>query len=497
MSLSVLSVASEIYPLIKTGGLADVAGALPLALASEGFAVHSLIPGYRAVLKSLKRARTVATLPALFGGPAKLLSARVHGLELLVLDAPHLYDRTGGPYADLNGTDWPDNALRFAALARVAANLGQGLISDFVPQIVHAHDWQAGLTAAYLAYSGQPRPATVITVHNLAFQGQFDKNLLAALGLPPAAFTADGVEYYGDIGFLKAGLRLSDAITTVSPTYAAEICTPAGGMGLQGLLRGRADKLTGILNGIDLEVWNPATDCLIAARYDSATLSGRASNKADLQLRMGLNPKPTTPLFAVVSRLSWQKGLDLLLQALPVLLAEGAQLALLGAGDADLQAGFAAAAKAFPGQVGCVFGYDEVLAHRLQAGADALLVPSRFEPCGLTQLYALRYGCVPVVARVGGLADTVIDASPMALAAGVATGVQFSPVNGPMLEDAIRRTSRLYRNSASWQRLQANGMSADVSWNGPAKAYAMVYRDLLGASAQPTAALTTDASSVT
>lgn len=250
-------------------------------------------------------------------------------------------------------------------------------------------------------------------------------------------------------------------------------------MGLDGLLRGRADKLTGILNGIDLNVWDPTADPLIAAAFAADDLAPRARNKADLQTRLNLKLDPDAPLFAVVSRLSWQKGLDLLLEALPVLLAEGGQLALLGSGDVELQAGFAAATKNNPGQVACVFGYDEALAHRLQAGADALLVPSRFEPCGLTQLYALRYGAVPVVARVGGLADTVIDASPMALAAGVATGVQFSPVTAPMLEDALRRTVRLYRQAETWRRIQANGLATDVSWRDPARAYGGLYRALL------------------
>ena len=477
--IDALAVASEIYPLIKTGGLADVAGALPLALKADGVRVRTLVPGYPAVMRRLRKAATAHAFPALFGGPAKLLSARTAGLDLFVLDAPHLYNRPGGPYAGADGRDWPDNAARFAALARAGASLGQGLVDGYAPDILHAHDWQAGLAAAYLHYDGGPRPGVVTTVHNLAFQGQFDRRLLASLGLPPAAFTADGVEYYGDIGFLKAGLRLADRITTVSPTYAAEICTPEGGMGLDGLLRGRADRLSGILNGIDVKVWNPAADREITATYDASNLNPRAHNKADLQARFGLEADPEAPLFAVVSRLSWQKGLDLLLEAAPVLLAEGGQLALLGSGDAGMQAGFAAAAAAHPGRIGCMFAYDEALAHRVQAGADALVVPSRFEPCGLTQLCALRYGAVPVVARVGGLSDTVIDAGPMSLAAGVGTGVQFSPVNTPMLENAIRRAVGLYRDPAAWRRLQANGMATDVSWRHPARLYAELYRGLI------------------
>ena len=481
MSIEALSVASEAYPLVKTGGLADVVGALPPALKAERVAVRTLIPGYPQVLKRIRRAEAVHAFPALGGGPARLLAARAQGLDLLVLDAPHLFDRGGGPYAGPDGGDWPDNSIRFAALARAAASVGQGVLAGWRPEVVHAHDWQAGLTAAYLQYDRAPRPATVMTVHNLAFQGQFDRRLLPRLGLPPASFTSDGVEYYGDIGFLKAGLRLSDRITTVSPTYAAEICTPEGGMGMDGLLRGRGDLLRGVLNGIDVKVWDPAADPLIEAPFSADDLEPRARNKAALQARLGLDADPAAPLFAVVSRLSWQKGLDLLLEALPVLLAEGGQMALLGSGDPALEAGFAAAAEAHPGRIACVFGYDESLAHRIQAGADAIVVPSRFEPCGLTQLCALRYGAAPVVARVGGLADTVVDANPMALAAGVATGFQFAPVNAPMLESALRRAAALHRDPEAWRRLQRNGMAADVSWRSSAKAYADLYRELVAA----------------
>jgi starch synthase len=477
--IEVLAVASELYPLVKTGGLADVTGALPAALAPHGVRVRTLLPAYRSVLAGLEGARTVRRMPGFYGGDARLLSAKAAGLELFVLDAPHLYDRPGGPYGDADGRDFPDNPRRFAALGRAAADIGQGAVPRYRPAVVHAHDWQAGLAAAFLAFDDAPRPGVVFTIHNLAFQGQFDRRLLDELGLPAQAFTHDGVEYYGDIGFLKAGIRLCDRITTVSPTYAAEICTPERGMGLDGLLHGRADRLSGILNGIDLQVWNPAADPLIAAAYDAATLPRRAANKRALQDRMQLAPDPDRPLFAVVSRLSWQKGLDLLLAALPLLIAEGAQLAVLGSGDPAIEDGFRQAAAAHPGQVGCAFVYDEPLAHQIQAGADALLVPSRFEPCGLTQLCALRYGAVPVVARVGGLADTVIDATPMSLAAGSATGVQFAPVETAMLENAIRRTLALYRHPDTWRRLQRNGLGSDVSWNASAQRYAKLFAGLV------------------
>ncbi len=443
--MDVLSVASEAYPLVKTGGLADVAGALPAALRGEGVRMRTLLPGYLAVTEALDAAETLFRWDDLFGGAAHLLAATSRGLDLFVLDAPHLFARPGNPYLGPDGRDWPDNALRFAALARVGAWLARGLLPSWRPACVHAHDWQAALLAAYLHYDGGAHPGSVLTVHNLAFQGVFPPSLLPALGLPPESFALVGVEYFGSIGFLKAGLLFADRITTVSPTYAAEIRTPADGMALDGLLRGRGAAVSGILNGIDTEVWNPATDRLLPAQYDAARLAARARNRSELQFRFSLAEDASAPLFGVVSRLTGQKGMDLLLAALPVLLAEGGQLAVLGAGDAAIERGFRDAAAAHPGRVGCVVGYDEALAHLVQGGADALLVPSRFEPCGLTQLCALRYGAIPVVARVGGLADTVIDASPMALAAGVATGVQFAPVTVEMLEAAICRAAALHR----------------------------------------------------
>ncbi len=478
--MDVLSVASEAYPLVKTGGLADVAGALPGALRAEGVRVRTLLPGYPAVTRALTAAESLWRWDDLFGAPAQLLAGSAHGLDLLVLDAPHLYARPGNPYLGPDGRDWPDNALRFAALARVGASLAEGWLASWRPGVVHAHDWQAALVPAYLHYDAAAPVGTVLTVHNLAFQGVFPPALLPALGLPAEAFALNGVEYFGNIGFLKAGLLFADRITTVSPTYAAEIRTPADGMALDGLLRGRGAAVSGILNGIDTQIWNPATDALLPARYDAATLDARAANRAALQARFALDADPAAPLFAVVSRLTAQKGMDLLLAALPVLLAEGGQLALLGAGEAALEGGFRAAAAAHPGRIGCVIGYDETLAHLVQGGTDALLVPSRFEPCGLTQLCALRYGAVPVVARVGGLADTVIDASPMALAAGVATGVQFAPVSLELLEAAIRRAAGLHRAPAQWRRMQQNGMAADVSWRDPARRYAALYREIAG-----------------
>lgn len=479
--IRVLSVASEIYPIIKTGGLADVAGALPMALAAEGVEVRTLVPGYPAVLATLESAEQMLEWPLFFGGRTRLLKGSCGELDLFVLDAPHLFGRPGNPYLAPEGVDWPDNGLRFAALARMAENIALAAVPSFIPDVVHAHDWQAALTPAYLHYSGRAAPPSVMTVHNLAYQGRFPPALLEEIGLPPESFTMNGVEYYGSIGFLKAGLLFADRITTVSPTYAKEIQADEEGMGLGGLLRGRAGDLSGILNGIDISVWNPATDPHIAGLYHADNLAGRAANKAALQQRFGLAESQDTFLVGVISRLSWQKGLDLLLENLPTLLADGMQLALLGSGDAELQDEYREAASANAGQIGVVIGYDEALAHLIQAGSDALAVPSRFEPCGLTQLCALRYGAIPIVSRVGGLEDTVVDADDPAVADGTATGFKFAPVTSDSLGGALRRAHAAFREKSVWQKIQHAGMTSDVSWRTPASRYAGLYRELAGA----------------
>ena len=483
MSLRVLAVASEVYPLIKTGGLADVVAALAVALEREGVATRTLVPGYPSVIAALHGAEVVHTFASMQGGAARLLAARASGLDLLVLDAPHLYARPGNPYLGPDGNEWPDNPKRFAALAAAAAAIGRGAIPTFVPDVVHAHDWQAGLAPAYLYYGEGPRPRTVMTVHNLAFQGQYPPTLLAELGLPPHAYALDGVEYYGTIGFMKAGLALADRITTVSPTYATEIQTPEHGMGLDGLLRHRAAVLTGIRNGIDTAVWNPATDVHLVSRYDARHRAGRAPNKVALRRRLGLDAGSAAPLLAVVSRLAWQKGLDLLLGAIDTLIASGAELALIGQGDHDLEEGFAAARERHPGRIATAICYDEGLAHLAQAGADAILVPSRFEPCGLTQLCAMRYGALPVVANVGGLADTVADIGSENRLVGLGTGIKFAPVTQEALEGALARVIALWQDAPAWRRVQARAMATDVSWREPAAHYAAIYRALVASPA--------------
>ena len=482
-----LALASEIYPLVKTGGLADVAGALPLALAKEKVEVRTLAPGYPAVMSKIEAARVVHRYEDFYGAPARLLRAKAGALQLYVIDAPHLYNRPGPIYQGPDGADWPDNSLRYAAFARAGADIARGYDVNFRPDVVHAHDWQAGLVAAFIRLDGEAqRPGLVATIHNLAFQGRFPRETLGALGLPPEAFAMDGVEYYGGVGFLKAGLHFADRVTTVSPTYAQEIRTTEGGMGLDGLLRARGDSVCGVLNGIDVDVWNPATDPLLPAHFDASTLMDRHACRRALQEALRLDPDPDALIVGVVSRLTWQKGLDLLPGAIERLGGAGLQFAMLGAGDVDLEDRFRALASEHAGRIGLRVGYDEALAHLVQAGADALLVPSRFEPCGLTQLCALRYGAVPVVARVGGLADTIIDANEMALAAGVATGVQFAPGSVDRLADALARAVLLKRDAVTWAKMQANGMATDVSWTQPARRYVQIYRDAIAdAQARP------------
>lgn len=477
-NLRVLVVASEAVPLVKTGGLADVVGALPAALAPHGVLVTTLLPGYPAVMAAIVGARTARTLPDLFGGPARLVRSPAAGLDVIAVDAPHLFARTGNPYQTADGTPWADNALRFAALGAAGALLASEGLRGLKFDLLHAHDWQGGLACAYLRFAARKIPS-VFTIHNMAFQGQYPAALFAQLGLPPEAFATEGLEYFGGVGFLKAGLWFADHITTVSPTYAAEIRTPASGMGLDGLLRGRADALSGILNGLDTEAWNPATDQHLTARFTAADPAPRAENKAAVQAALGLAADLTAPLFGFVGRLTWQKGIDLILEALPSLFAAGGQLALLGTGDAELEHRVRSAAATNAGRIGALIGFDEGLARRIYGGADALLVPSRFEPCGLAQLCALRYGAVPIVARVGGLADTVIDANEMARAVGAGTGVNFAPPVPELLGAAMLRAASLYREGTPWRTLQANALATDVSWARSARAYAELFRFLV------------------
>lgn len=479
--MKILFVASECAPFVKTGGLADVVGALPKALGSSGGAARVILPAYPALAEVAATGREVWRQDDLHGGPARLLSCRSDGLDLLLLEAAHLYNRPGNIYLGPDGQDWPDNAQRFGALSFAAAAVAMGALADWQPDVVHAHDWQAGLVPAYLRQHPGPTPPCVMTIHNIAFQGLFDPSLMTPLGLSSSLYTPEGMEYFGRIGFLKAGIACAEKITTVSPTYARELMQPEFGMGLEGLLRARGADLSGILNGIDLDVWDPETDADLVTPYSAKRLKAKARNRDAVVTRFGLATDRDGPLFCVISRLTTQKGLDLLLDVLPVLAARGARLAVLGSGDKALEAGFVAAAHAHPGAVGVIIGYDEPLAHLMQGGSDAILIPSRFEPCGLTQLYGLRYGTLPVVARTGGLADTVIDANEAARTAKCATGVQFAPVTAAALEQAVHRTCDLYAQPSEWAAMMRRAMRHPVGWDVSAQAYHDIYAGLLGA----------------
>jgi starch synthase len=476
--MRVLSVASEVYPLVKTGGLADVAGALPGALARHGVLATTFLPGYRQVLAKLAGAAIIHDFGDLFGSDARLLSARHGQLDVVVLDCPALFDREGGPYGDATGRDWGDNWTRFAAFSAAAAAHATGKAGGPGFDLVHLHDWQAGLTAAYVAHGRGPRPPIIATIHNMAFQGQFSPSIFPALGLPPEAMSVEGIEYYGDVGYLKAGLQYAAAITTVSPSYAEEIMTAEFGMGLDGLIRARREQVHGIVNGIDTSVWNPATDAQLAATFTSATLERRAGNRAALERRFGISAGDG-PLFAIVSRLTWQKGIDLVAAQADQIVALGGSLVVLGSGDASIEADIAAAAQRHPGRISLITGYDEGLSHMIQGGADILLVPSRFEPCGLTQLCALRYGAIPLVARTGGLGDTVIDLTHATQTAKVATGFQFAPVTREPFARALRRAIEAFANKPMWFAMQKRAMASDVSWDQSAVLYAQLYRSLV------------------
>jgi starch synthase len=471
----VLSVASECVPLVKTGGLADVVGALPAALAPHGWDMRVLIPAYRGVAARVGDLMPVWSDPALFGGPAQVLAGTVAGVQVLLLDAPHLFDRAGGPYGH-QGVDFADNPERFAALSWVASAVARDGLSDgWRPQVLHGHDWQAGFAPAYLRFGGPTDVGTVITVHNIAFQGHAPPDRLGSLRLPAHEFHPGSLEYYGNLSSLKAGLIHADRITTVSPTYAEELMRPEFGMGLQGVIAARADVVSGILNGVDTAVWDPGSEDV---PYSAKSPKNKALARAALIAEMGLDEVPG-PLAIVVSRLTDQKGIDLLPAVIPEFVGLGGGLAVLGSGDARLEGAMRALARVHPGRVAVRIGYDEGLSHRMFAGADAVLVPSRFEPCGLTQMYGLRYGTLPVVAATGGLADTVVTANPMALASGAANGLTFHPTDALALGQALRRLIALHADRKVWAAMQKSAMSAPVGWAASSAVYAALYEDLV------------------
>jgi starch synthase len=479
----VLFVTSEIFPLAKTGGLADVSSALPAALSSLGADVRVMLPAYPQALDLARHLRVVQ------GGDVpegRLLAGRMpdSDIPVILFDAPALFVRKGGIYQDEDRQNWPDNDRRFAAFSRAAALVALGRTSlGWCPEVVHANDWHTGMVSAFLHFSGKIRPKSIFTIHNLAFQGNFPLTAFSTLGLPTEALSAEGVEFYNQISFIKAAIRYSDRLTTVSPTYAREILTPAHGCGLDGLLRARAADLVGILNGVDYGIWDPANDVELPRQYSADDLSGKDDCKATLRHEMGLSQNTQSPIIAYVNRLTDQKMADVVLEALPQLVATGAQIVIHGSGDRAFEEHFAHAAQAHPNNVAVRLGYTEGLAHRIVAGCDLSLTPARFEPCGLTTMYGMRYGALPVTRAVGGIVDTVDDAGVVNAGNDVGTGFLFDKAAADDMVGSLLRATSWYQDSAAWKRLQRRAMARNFTWEQSARQYLELYDSALGVTA--------------
>lgn len=480
--MRLLFASAEIVPLAKTGGLADVSGALPAALAGLGVDVRLAMPGYTEALdraEGKQQSIPLSDLPGLEG--VSLIPARMPdtGLPIWLVDCPSLYRQPGGLYVDDSGNDRPDNCRRFALFARAVTQLALGLRPvGWRPDIVHVNDWHLGLVPALLAMQGGSRPATVFTIHNLAFLGLFPAQEFATTGLPPDLNSADGVEFYGKISLMKAGIRFADHLTTVSPRYAKEILTPAFGCGLDGLLRERAADLTGILNGIDYERWTPSDPSAVPFPYSTRDFAGKRRCKAALQAEAGLEVDPDTPLVGYISRLTEQKMADVLPAVMPRIAAQGAQFILCGAGDRNIEGALQAQAVRFPGRVTVRIGYDEALVKRILAGADILAAPARFEPCGLVQMYGMRYGTPPVARKTGGMQDSVTGFEAQG-SCSAATGFLFEDSTASGLATAIDQACGVYRSPIAWRKLQVAAMKQDFRWRRSAQRYCDLYAALL------------------
>ena len=477
--LRVIFASSEVQPLIKTGGLADVSGSLPVALRELGDDVRVLMPAYPSAVAGLDRLERVSELRVTgCAQPVGLLHGNLAHSDtpVYLMDAPWLFDRTGAPYTGPDGHDWHDNAERFAAFCRVIAAVAQNHAGlDWQPDVVHCNDWQTGLAPAFLTLH-EHRPATVFTIHNLAYQGVFSRAVYQQLDLPPEWWSMHALEFYGNFSFIKGGLAFADWLTTVSPSYAREIRSSALGYGLQGLLQARSDHLLGILNGANYEEWDPAVDTFLETRYGPENLHGKALAKRNLQAELGLPERPDTPLLGYVGRMVEQKGIDLIVAMLPWLAERDVQVVALGSGEPHYESALKAAAQTHPDKVGVHIGFSEALAHGITAGADALMMPSRFEPCGLNQIYSLRYGTVPIVRRTGGLADTVVHAVPRTLDNGTATGFVFDEPTTESLIQAVRASLGCYRQMPdSWRKLMQSGMAQDFGWTYSAREYQSMY----------------------
>ena len=474
--MKILFAASEIFPMAKTGGLGDVAAALPAQLVDMGVDVRLMMPAYPSAMEQVRGLAVDRHFDDLAGfGPVDLLLGRTPNTDLRIwlVFCRRLYERKGGPYTDEFGMDWPDNLERYALLSQAVSHVAGGAC-DFRPDLVHANDWHTGLVPSLLSSRGVNLP-TLLTIHNAWYQGEATLSQLRLFGLPSDRLQRIGS---GKLSFLSLGVQAAAMLTAVSPTYASEIQTPQFGYGLEDLFAARSRDLTGILNGVDYSVWDPKVDPLIAQSYDERKLAGKAACKAALLQELSLDRTPRAPLLAVVSRLTWQKGLDLVLERAADLIDSGARIVVLGQGDQKLERAFRELAARHPSRVAACIRYDEALAHRIIAGADIFLMPSRFEPCGLNQMYSLRYGTVPVVAGVGGLVDSVVDAGERGVAAGVTTGFRHEAGSATSFSDAARKAISVYGDQALWQALQRNGMRQDFGWSRAALDYETLYRSL-------------------
>jgi starch synthase len=481
MAIRALYVTSEVYPLAKTGGLADVSAALPAALRDEGIDVRLVVPAYPQALNRAPNLRVVAKLGGISGyGEGRLLETVLQGgrVPVWLVDYPELYNRDGGLYQAYDGHDWPDNARRFAALNETALAIVDGLVDNWRPHIVHAHDWHAGLLPLLLSTRPKPRPATIFTIHNLAYQGLFDAREFKLLDLPSELFGS--LEFYSRISFLKAGISGADAITTVSPTYAREILTPEYGCGLDGLMKAKEPIISGILNGADYGIWDPRNDPELVAHYSLRSMAGKVASKRALQAELDLDADDDAPLMAFMSRLVHQKMPDVVLDALPKLIEDGLQFALVAEGDAGYGKAFESLVHRYKGRVGVRFGYGEAVAHRLLAGADMVAHPARFEPCGLVPMYGLRYGTLPIVRNIGGMADSVVNATAETVQNGTATGFSFDGPTKEEFEACVRRALGFYRQPIVWRKMQASAMAQDFGWQRSAGEYARLYHSVAG-----------------
>jgi starch synthase len=480
----VLFVTSEAYPLIKTGGLADVSHSLPNALHALGLDVRLVLPAYRSVLQQVEDLQLLGWLKLGAEGDVRVVQAYhpEYGMPIWLIDAPAQFDREGNPYLNADGNDWPDNPRRFTVFSRAVALLGVDALGiDWRPDVVHANDWQSGLVHAFLSQQQQP-PQRIYTVHNLAYDCQFDYAVFQELKLPPHWWSMEHAEFYGRFSLMKAGLVFSDWINTVSPTYAEEICTAEYGYGYAGILQSYSHKLRGIINGIDTQTWDPASDPHLVAHYtaDKGLQGAKQKNRAALLQALGADKQAASdnaPLIGFVGRLVYQKGIDLLLEAMPTVLQQtSARFAIIGSGEQTLEQGLQDIQQNYPGRVFVYLGYSECNAHLLEAGSDLFVMPSRYEPCGLNQLYSLRYGTVPVVRRTGGLADTVVDTDERSIRDGTATGFVFDEASPAELASTLLRALETQRDPVTWMQLLRTGMAQDLSWEKSARQYVELYQ---------------------